>query len=321
MQGRIIYGNCFTQAQFCEARQSIKSGTVIDCVKQGYVPNLVPGGILCTFHDMPVASYDKPTLNDVVFSTQLWKGVMENPQLQAVMNAHAYWGELGHPKVDAAPPPQPQQSAFGQPPAAPQQTVPESTLTVDLRNVSNRVDSLRFGPDNLILGDVSITDTPSGWIVYSLCKSGKVGVSSRGAGALEPRNNDGHMYVVEQGYLGVCFDNVSLPAVPEAFDGFQPHAGDGTLKVASSADPLATAQGIAALAASSGQMAALERVVSMCMDRFFADPRFAGLNEILNSGKTVTVPLSRTPHTVIRRAAVMPSSADVAGALSRARGL
>lgn len=54
------------------------------------------------------------------------------------------------------------------------------------------VDDWWKGPNNMILTDVSLLDTPKGLIVYNIAKSGMVGTSSRGFGDLYDRNT-GHI--------------------------------------------------------------------------------------------------------------------------------
>ena len=87
--------------------------------------------------------------------------------------------------------------------------------TVNLDRVSHLIEELK--PDgNNIVGKAKILDTPNGKIVKELLNAGaKLGVSSRGMGTLEKRENAN--YVGKDFYLATAGDIVADPSAPEAF--------------------------------------------------------------------------------------------------------
>ena len=197
-----IKGSFFSAKSFAEKKTNlIKSGLMKtdDFVMKGYKPEQNDTGILYSWHNMPIGYYDIPTLNDMIFSEKLWMVNMhENPFVKASLQNHAFYGEDCH----------------------------RDNSEVFLENVVLRVDDWWKGPNNTILADVSLLDTPKGLIVYNIAKSGMVGTSSRGFGDLYDRNT-GHIVdqqhpqtglvdVVEDAYLTVSQDAVCFPAVPAA---------------------------------------------------------------------------------------------------------
>ena len=87
--------------------------------------------------------------------------------------------------------------------------------TVNLERVSHMITSLSPDGKNFI-GEAKITDTPYGKIVKNLIDEGaKLGVSSRGMGALEPRR--GAQVVKDDFYLATAADIVADPSAPNAF--------------------------------------------------------------------------------------------------------
>ena len=198
-----IKGSYFTPKTFCEKQHKlIKSGLMksTDMVMQGYKPEQNDSGILYHWDNMPIAYYDIPTLNDMIFSKKLWmETIHENPYVKASLASKAFYGEDCH----------------------------RDNSEVFLENVVLRVNDWWADDNNGILASVDLLDTPKGLIVYSIAKSGMVGTSSRGFGDLYDRNT-GHIVdsshpqtglvdVVEDAYLAVSQDAVCFPAVPSAF--------------------------------------------------------------------------------------------------------
>jgi hypothetical protein len=86
--------------------------------------------------------------------------------------------------------------------------------TVNLDKVSHKITNLEFQGNNVI-GKASILKTPMGQIVEGLLEGGvKLGVSSRGMGTLENRQNG--MYV-RSDFLLASIDIVQDPSAPSAF--------------------------------------------------------------------------------------------------------
>ena len=92
---------------------------------------------------------------------------------------------------------------------------PESSV-VNLQNVSHNVKEMHFEGDNL-MGTVEVLGTPSGNILKELFKSGiKLGISSRGMGAVESVN-EGEAQEVQPDFELIAFDFVSNPSTHGAF--------------------------------------------------------------------------------------------------------
>jgi len=266
MAMQLILGHAFTQSQYNALQNEIKSSVIIDNVKQGATPGNAPDGILCTFKVSPLAFHGTPTLNKMVFSKKLWQSLMDNQGLKSAMELKAHYGELDHPQ----------------------------SSEVSLQCVCNRVNSLDFGPKDLVVGDIDIVDTPMGLIHYSLCKSGRVGISSRGFGELRPIEN-GLQEVVCDTYSHVSFDSVGLPAVPTA-----------TMTLLSpNIQQHLTQDDIAE---------DLRRLVAKGLDKWSSDPLLNSVNELLNKGKTVySIPSSVSqPH-----AAGVPSTDALSKVMSK----
>lgn len=86
--------------------------------------------------------------------------------------------------------------------------------TVNLDKVSHLITDLRF-EGNDVVGKASILETPMGKIVQGLLDGGvRLGVSTRGMGSLEQRNDA--MYVKEDFMLNAV-DIVQDPSAPNAF--------------------------------------------------------------------------------------------------------
>ena len=87
--------------------------------------------------------------------------------------------------------------------------------TVNLERASHMITSLKPEGKNFI-GEAKILKTPMGKIVENLMDAGgKLGVSSRGMGSLEPKN--GANYVKKDFYLATAADIVADPSAPNAF--------------------------------------------------------------------------------------------------------
>ncbi len=85
---------------------------------------------------------------------------------------------------------------------------------INLDKVSHKIVSLEFQGSNVV-GKASILDTPMGNIVSGLLKGGvKLGVSSRGMGTLEKKNNT---MIVGSDYMLATIDIVQDPSAPGAF--------------------------------------------------------------------------------------------------------
>jgi len=86
--------------------------------------------------------------------------------------------------------------------------------TVNLDKVSHKIESLDW-KGNDVVGKATVLDTPMGNIVKGLLEGGvQLGVSTRGMGSLENRNNA--MYVKDDFILN-AIDIVQDPSAPSAF--------------------------------------------------------------------------------------------------------
>jgi len=87
--------------------------------------------------------------------------------------------------------------------------------TVNLDRVSHRITSLKAEGNNFV-GKARILDTPMGNIAKSLLGEGvKLGVSSRGMGSIDRRENAN--YVMDDFMLATAADIVADPSAPDAF--------------------------------------------------------------------------------------------------------
>jgi hypothetical protein len=85
---------------------------------------------------------------------------------------------------------------------------------INLDKVSHRITSLKF-EGNDVVGKALILDTPMGKIVKGLVEGGvKLGVSSRGMGTVESRNNKSY---VKDDFILNTIDIVQDPSAPSAF--------------------------------------------------------------------------------------------------------
>ena len=187
-KGVWIKGNWFSAKSFSDTKSKlIKSGLMKqeDYILQGYKPEMDNTGVLYSWKNMPIAYYDIPTLNNMVFSKKLWESIRENPFIKAALDNHCFWGEDCH----------------------------RDSSEVLLENVVIRINDFWIGEDNLVLSNVDLMDTPKGNLIYSLAKTGMIGTSSRGFGDLIDIGN-GLTRVDEDTYLAVSHDTVSMPAVP-----------------------------------------------------------------------------------------------------------
>ena len=162
-----------------------------DNVAQGYKPSVDGNGILYSWKNKPLAYYDIPTLNNMIFSRRLWESIHENPFIKAALDNHCFWGEDCH----------------------------RDSSEVLFENVALRVNDFHAESDGLICGDIDLMDTPRGLTIYALAKTGAIGNSSRGFGNLIDIGN-GLTRVDENDYLAVSWDAVSFPAVPNCLSMF-----------------------------------------------------------------------------------------------------
>ena len=87
--------------------------------------------------------------------------------------------------------------------------------TVNLDRVSHRITSLKAEGNNFI-GKAQILSTPNGNIARSLLEDGvKLGVSSRGMGSIDKREDCG--VVMDDFMLATAADIVADPSAPDAF--------------------------------------------------------------------------------------------------------
>jgi len=184
--GQWIFGKASPVSLSDKGKQLLKSS---GCIVSDYVgeSGSSSNGLLCTFKSVPIAFYDVPTLNQMVFSRKLWECLLENQYLKQSMENGSHYGEAKHADRDE----------------------------VYLDEIACRVNKFWFGDNNILLGDVDIPDTPKGRIVHSLAKISRVGISSRGFGELRNRD-DGLKDVIPDQYMHVCWDMVAFPAVPDA---------------------------------------------------------------------------------------------------------
>jgi len=85
---------------------------------------------------------------------------------------------------------------------------------INLDKVSHRITELKWDGNNVV-GKALILDTPMGKIVKGLVEGGcKLGVSSRGMGTVESRENK---TFVKDDYILATVDIVQDPSAPEAF--------------------------------------------------------------------------------------------------------
>jgi hypothetical protein len=209
----MIIGSFFDPATMHNAKKAMGVTKKADYVSQGYKPTgQNPAGVLLELKSSPIAYYNYPTLNQMVFRDKLWQKLLQDPELTTRMRkASALWGENGH----------------------------QDSLEIKIPLISNKVTDFWLSEDknNLVMGNVQILDTPQGNIVYSLIKSGDMGISSRGWGDLVPINSGAYsefansdfyskpeMKVVsEDGYIATSWDFVTVPAVGPAMLSIRQH--------------------------------------------------------------------------------------------------
>ena len=168
-----------------------------DNIEQGYKPTTDGTGILYSWKNKPLAYYDIPTLNDMIFSKKLWQMVHDNPFIKAALDNHCFWGEDQH----------------------------RDDSEIKLCNTAIRVNDFHPDENNLVSGDIDLMDTPVGLTIYSLAKTGAIGNSSRGFGDLidiatghvvdKMHPATGTTRVDEDTYMAVSWDCVGFPACPQ----------------------------------------------------------------------------------------------------------
>ena len=156
-----------------------------DNVAQGYKPKGEGNGILYSWKNKPLAYWDIPTLNNMVFSKRLWESIHENAFIKAALDNHCFWGEDQH----------------------------RDDSEIHLKDVAIRVNDFHCDENNMVWGDIDLMDTGPGLAIYSLAKTGAIGNSSRGFGDLDDIGN-GLTKVNEDTYLAVSWDCVGFPACP-----------------------------------------------------------------------------------------------------------
>lgn len=184
-----ICSSAFTQKSYYETTKRVNS-SFVDFVQEGEVDVGSPlngSAVLYSWKSVPLALYDVPTLNGMVYRKSLWEKLMSNPTLNSCIENKSFWGEAFHSDSDE----------------------------VKIPDVAIRVSKWWIDSNNLILGDVDIMNTPNGVICYTLAKAGRIGTSTRGFGVLDDIGN-GLTEVNEDQYVHICSDVVALPAVPEA---------------------------------------------------------------------------------------------------------
>ena len=140
--------------------------------------NLVVEGILATC--------EVKNGNGRYYARELWEREMD--KYQTLISERRSLGELDHPE----------------------------SQVINLQNVSHLITDWNWDGDN-IMGKIEILPTPSGNILKELIKNGvTVGVSSRGMGSLEQRDN---VMEVQDDFELLCWDFVSTPSNPGSFMG------------------------------------------------------------------------------------------------------
>jgi len=184
--GQWIFGKASPVSLSAQGKQLLKSS---NCIVNDFVGDhgSPKEDILCTFRNVPVAFWDVPTLNQMVFSRKLWECLLGNQYLKQSMENGSHWGESKHADRDE----------------------------VYLDEVACRVNNFWLGDSNIVYGDVDIPDTRKGRDVYKLARIGRVGISSRGFGELRDTDK-GLKEVIPDQYMHVCWDMVAFPAVPDA---------------------------------------------------------------------------------------------------------
>jgi hypothetical protein len=129
---------------------------------------------------------NKINRNGRIYEDRIIKPIIEQ-YITEQINSGKSFGELEHPK----------------------------TPKINLERVSHRITELKWDGDD-VYGKALIVNTPMGNIVKGLLEGGgKLGVSSRGMGSLEKRN-DGKTYVKDDFQLSTV-DIVSDPSAREAW--------------------------------------------------------------------------------------------------------
>jgi hypothetical protein len=185
---QFIFGDCSPVSLNKSIKKSLFSSAQL--VVEDYVSGsrlADAGPVLCSFKSVPIAFWDVPTCNMMIFSRRLWENLLDNAYLKKSLEEGSHYGCSAHQDTDQ----------------------------IDLKDVAGRVTRFWVGDNNYILGDVDILNTPCGVVVYTLAKISRVGISSRGFGELKSVG-DGLKEVVPEEYSHVCFDFVNFPAVPDA---------------------------------------------------------------------------------------------------------
>jgi hypothetical protein len=184
---QLILGHKFSSFE-CKSAFKYLSSKRVDYVEQGQELKGNGEGILCSFERTPIALYDLPTSNNMIFSRKLWENLLSNREFLSDMEAGIHYGEAEHPD--------------------------RPDVVID--RICNRVKNIEIASKNLVVGDVDILDTPLGQLVYSLSKI-RCGISSRGYGEFLATSSDTDIPVINpDNYIHCAFDSVTSPAVPQA---------------------------------------------------------------------------------------------------------
>ena len=203
---QFIKSNWFNPKDYGQALQRVNYKT-LDYIKQSKInPTAInPEGILCEFQNLPLAYYQRPTLNLIRFEFPTWRDLRNSEDIKSRMFSQKnFWGEGDH----------------------------SDSTEIHLLDVTHKISDFYWldpqgqinlsyeppeGEEGFILGNLQVVDTPNGFIVYSLAKSGAIGTSSRGWGTLINAGlGDGTQIVSAKDYYHLCWDLVARPAVPEA---------------------------------------------------------------------------------------------------------
>ena len=115
-------------------------------------------GVLCSLYNVPLAYWEVPTSNDVVFGREIWDDLLSAPEFVRIMRTlKSHWGEPFH----------------------------RDSHEIKIPDISHRVTDFWVEPNNIVVGNMDIVDTPMGIIAYNLLKSSYIGNSQRGWGNLE----------------------------------------------------------------------------------------------------------------------------------------
>jgi hypothetical protein len=130
---------------------------------------------------------DTKNANGRVYPRSLWKGIMDNKDINDRLSTRRMLGELDHP----------------------------ANGSTSLSRVSHIVTEHQLLPDGVVKGRLDILNTPSGQIAATLVEAGvQVGVSSRGDGSVEKKGDESE---VQNDFRLETYDIVLKPSTPGAY--------------------------------------------------------------------------------------------------------